>query len=1464
VVERKAPRPRNLVLRADGKAINVFRRPGQLFVCAKGCCCGLTDRGHDPVPEELYHKEWERRRLRNKVHLTIGGCLGPCALANVVMLLFAGREIWLHTITSDAQVLAIYDYIDAMITADRYLPPPLTLEPNAFSVFDWSAQQSALPEGQDHSDPSGLVAITRPAVRGAGFLFLTHADTDILLLDQITATLPTDFPPIRGYNVTRLGDETDLLDFLDRAAPEAEIVIVRLHGGRTSFAAGLGRLRSLAKAHDLFLLCVPGTDELDPELTALSNTAVPTLHELFAYLQLGGLHNYEHALRFLADHLLTTGFGYDAPAPAPRFGVYHPDVPDATLTSVRERHDPTVPTVGILFYRAHLLSGNTAFVDALIREIERQGANALAVFTAASKEASDGASGMAAFLTPFAQSGCDVLITAMSFAMGTVNPDGPTMSGWSVEQLLALDVPVLQAITAASSRTAWEVSGRGLGPLDTAMNVAIPEFDGRIITVPISFKEVGGDHMMPVRYVPVPDRVERVVGLALRQAVLRRKPNAEKRIAFVLTNSTAKASRIGNAVGLDAPASLLRVLHALHDAGYTVEDLPPDGDALMHALIDRCSYDRELLTEEQLRNASAHVPSRQYMEWYMALAPESRDKMERQWGSAPGGAYVHDGKIALAGLPFGNCFIALQPPRGYGMDPKAIYHLPDLPPPHNYHALYRWLRAPQPDGWGADAIVHMGKHGTLEWLPGKGIGLSARCFPDAFLGDLPLIYPFIINDPGEGTQAKRRTHAVVVDHMTPPMTSAGIYGELAELQQLVDEYYQVEQLDPTKLPLLQNQIWALIKRAHLDSDLGRLLGRNPDHRHEWDPTLTEEGTPVTLTELMAPDVAHLIEDIDGYLCELAGAQIRDGLHTLGRVPEGDVLVDLLYHLTRIPNLAIPSLPATVATGYSLEIAALQEDPGARIHLDENGRLFDALADDAGTVIVTAGDALLAVETLSHRLLSALAGGGFALDDIDRAVRATLPAVRAEEARLIAVPLRFICTDLMPNLRRTTEEIDNLLRALDGRYVPAGPSGAPTRGMAHVLPTGRNFYAVDPRALPSQAAWQVGQQLASELLRRHYDDDGTYPESVGLSIWGTSAMRTHGDDIAQVFALLGVRPRWQPENHRLLGVEIVPLAELSRPRIDVVCRISGFFRDAFPHLIAAIDEAVRMVAVLDEPIEQNFVRKRYLAARARHEAEGMEPAEAEGRALYRVFGCKPGTYGAGILPLIDERNWQDVGDFAVAYVNWGGYAYTAETYGIDARDDFRDALAGVAVAVKNQDNREHDIFDSDDYLQYHGGMIATIRALTGKRPYGYFGDSADPGRARVHDLKEEATRVFRTRVVNPKWLTSIMRHGYKGALELAATVDYLFGYDATADVVEDWMYATVTERYALDPAMQAFFARSNPWGLRDIAERLLEAANRGMWAAPDPGMIEQLQEVYLRVDHDVETRQDAPAGVHHGQ
>jgi cobaltochelatase CobN len=657
----------------------------------------------------------------------------------------------------------------------------------------------------------------------------------------------------------------------------------------------------------------------------------------------------------------------------------------------------------------------------------------------------------------------------------------------------------------------------------------------------------------------------------------------------------------------------------------------------------------------------------------------------------------------------------------------------------------------------------------------------------------------------------------------------------------VDEYYQVELLDPSKMPLLQQQIWERIKKANLQDDLKHLLRQNHgDHVHEWDEALTADGTPVTLAQMGGRDVAHLVQELDGYLCELAGAQIRDGLHILGQVPKGEQLVDLLQALTRIPNLEVPSLRDSLAAHFGLALDALLTQRGARLSC-----VPAALARLADRPLVTHADALETIDELGHHLLALLGQHDFRPDAVETVLTSLLPEPAGTDVRTV---LDFVASRLVPALRRTTDEIGNLLAALDGRYVPAGPSGAPTRGMASVLPTGRNFYAVDPRALPSAAAWQVGQELAREVLERYRSEVGDYPESVGLSVWGTSAMRTQGDDVAEILALLGVRPVWQAENHRIVGVEVVPLGELGRPRIDVTVRISGFFRDAFPHLIQLLDQTVQKVVALDEPPEHNFVRKHYLA--------DLAAGVAERQARYRVFGSRPGCYGAGILPLIDERNWREDADFAETYVNWGGYAYTADEAGVDAREVFRQRLSGVQVAVHNQDNREHDIFDSDDYFQFHGGMIATIRALTGRSPHHYFGDTQDPARPAVRDLREEVLRVFRTRVVNPKWLESITRHGYKGGLELAATVDYLFGYDATAGVVEDWMYEQVAGAYALDPVLREFFARSNPWALHAISERLLEAAQRGLWSAPRPETLDRLQETLLDSETMLEARGEA--------
>ncbi len=1336
------------------------------------------------------------------------------------------------------QVRQIFDYIESMLKADRFLKPPAELSEFVFNYYDWDVRKPAtLPEEAQAQRPTG------------GIMLLSHADTDLLTLSRAKELLPRDLE-VSSYSLNALHSEDQMEVLLAGELGRARVIVLRVHGPLSCVPA-FNRLRESCMERGQSLVLISGTGELVPEFSQTVNVPGDVMDTAASYLALGGVGNSVELCHFLSDRLLLTGYGYAPPTPMPEHGIYLQDMDVATIDDWERRADPLRATAAVLFYRAHRMSGNTGFVDALAQALEARGMNALCIFTSSLKSLEAGRPAVFQWI----EGRADVLISTLSFALGEINTGDITEAGENVTSLEKLGIPIVQAIASGMARGAWEGSRRGLNSLDTAINVAIPEFDGRIITVPVSFKERRASAPDGL-YIAHEERIERVAGIAARIARLRRTPNSERRVAFVLTNSAAKASQIGGAVGLDTPASLLTTLHALKSRRYKITALPETSDELMQLLLERGTYDDRY----PLNPAYAERFSRAaYHPQYSAFPEPSRRRMEDFWGEPQAyGFSVHPakpktdkkllgtlaGKIAsldhepwgdeqsyhFAAMNFGNALIALQPPRGYGIDPDAIYHTPDLPPTHHYAAFYRWLAMPQSEGgWGADAIVHMGKHGTLEWLPGKGIGLSGECYPDLLLGDLPLIYPFIINDPGEGSQSKRRAHAVIVDHLTPPMTTAETYGALAELNQLVNEYYAVEKLDPSKLPYLQQQIWDLVQKTNLqtDLDLKTMLTRDHgDHKHEWDDELTPEGVPATLAEMSGNEVAHLIEDLDGYLCELGMAQIRSGLHTLGQMPP---LPEMLRSLTRLSNAGVPSLHTSLANACGFDLVLLMEKPGER--LPASGTLL-------GQAVHTYADVLEVLDSAALDLYTMLEELGFRADAIADVQRSVLGLESEEISRVLS----FACATLVPRLEQAGDEIEHLLDALEGKYVPAGPAGAPTRGMAHILPTGRNFYAVDPRALPSQASWRVGQHLAREAVERFVKEEGSYPEMMGLSVWGTSQMRTHGDDIAEAFALLGVEPVWNAQSRRIDGVSLIPLEKLARPRIDVTLRISGFFRDAFPHLIDLFDRAVSLVIDQDEPLDQNFPRKHYLADLEKK--KDMPADEAEAQARYRMFGAKPGAYGAGILPLIETGNWKDEQDFARAFLEWGGYAYGGAAAGVDARPVFAERLQAVQVALHNQDNREHDIFDSDDYFQFHGGMVASIRALTGVQPKAYFGDSSTPDAVRVRDLKEEALRVYRSRVVNPKWIESIKRHGYKGGLELAATVDYIFGFDATAQIAPDFVYEGLAEHYALSQEMRDFLSKSNPWALNAIAERLLEAANRELWENPRPETLEALRGVLL--------------------
>ncbi len=1236
------------------------------------------------------------------------------------------------------------------------------------------------------------------------FLFLTTADTEILAASKASEPLPENFPEIRCANPANLEEPTE---FFDAELPQARAVVVRLLGGRKAWPEGFEDLRQRCVVSGVPLLAFGGEAEPDAELTADSTVPSGAVAEAFEYLRHGGVANTANLFRFVADTVLLEGYGFEPPAELPETGIYHPRLPEgSTPEDLTALHDPDQPTVGVVFYRTHWMSGNTAFVDELVRSLEEAGTNALPVYCYSLRaEADETVSAL-----ELMEGRVDGLVTTV-LASGGSNASDAKRDGspedwleWEVPAFEALGVPVVQGICTTSSREAWMASDAGLSPLDTAWQVAIPEFDGRIISVPFSFKERLRHNQLTV-YRADPDRTRRLAGLAARFARLRRVPSAEKKVAILLSNYPTKHSRVGNAVGLDTPRSAVRLLAALREAGYRVEGAPEDGDDLIHNLIDAGGHDLEFLTDVQLHGAAGSVDVDRYAEWFSRLPEELRTEVEEHWGPPPGDLYVDGGKLVIAGLQFGDVFVGIQPPRGFGENPIAIYHNPDLPPTHHYLAAYWWLI----EEFGADAVVHLGKHGTLEWLPGKSLGLSSSCAPDAALRDVPLFYPFVVNDPGEGTQAKRRAHATVVDHLIPPMTRAETYDDLAQLEQLLDEYYQVETLDPSKLPAIRVQIWEKLRDAELHRDLG--------------------------VEEQPEEFGDFLNHVDGYLCEIKDLPIRGGLHVLGETPEGEPLRHLTAAILRLGAGEILGLRRAVGTAYGLDERFISENGGTRLEAPPE------LVERFPGTTVTASDLLDKLEEATQALLVALEERGWDEEAAESICEEVLGFMDDGVAR----SLRFAAAEVVPRLSRTPDEMRNLISGLGGGYVPAGPSGSPTRGLVNVLPTGRNFYSVDPKALPSALSWEVGQELAENLLRRYLDEEGRYPETVGIVVWGTAAMRTQGDDIAETLALLGVRPMWNEESRRVTGLEVIPLEELGRPRIDVTVRISGFFRDAFPNLISLMDEAVRIVAALDEPHEMNFVKKHAEAEKA----EGSDDRQS----TTRIFGSKPGAYGAGLLPLIDARNWRDDQDLAEVYAVWGGYAYGKGLDGVEAREAMEDNLRRTEVAVKNVDNREHDLFDSDDYFQYHGGMISAIRTLTGKDPKGYIGDSADPSRVKTRDLAEEARRVFRSRVANPKWIQAMQRHGYKGAFELSATVDYIFGYDATANVVEDWMYRDLTRKYVLDEEVKDFMQNSNPWALRAISERLLEAADRGLWSEPDPEDLKALKAAYLENEGLLEDR-----------
>ncbi len=1254
-----------------------------------------------------------------------------------------------------------------------------------------------------NTTPGGFVdddeGIARIDQSPAEIIILTAADTELALLAE---NLPNQFPSVRLANILHLRQAASVDLYVDDVLQHAKLIIASILGGEGYWPYGTEQLVALAKGKNIPLVLVPGDDQPDPSLSHQSTVAAADVHLVWRYLREGGRPNIQSLYAFIGQRFFNRDARFHQPQVLPRASLYHPDHPVCKLADWQKQWQAAQPVAAIIFYRAHLQSGNTAVIDSLIQALQNQGLNPLPIALASLKEAVC----MELLSTLLEKTSTSIILNTTAFAIASVD----AAINQTYQNPIPTSAPVLQVILSGSNRDFWESSTLGLQPRDLAMNVSLPEVDGRIISRAVSFKGLSQYNKKAeidvAHYQPDSNRCDFVAELAQRWTRLAGKSNADKKVALILANYPTREGRLGNGVGLDTPASIIQIINRLQDEGYTLADMPENGEALMQRLQAGVTNDP---AARALRPYGLYLTVDEYLHWFQQLPAINQQAVIERWGPVENDPSLRNGELPIAGFTLDNIFIGIQPARGYNLDHYATYHDPDLVPPHAYLAFYFWLR----HSFDCDAIMHVGKHGSLEWLPGKSLALSENCWPDLIFGPMPHIYPFIVNDPGEGSQAKRRTQAVIIDHLIPPLTRAETYGPLAELERLIDEYYQALQLDPKRAKLLRTEILDLSKSTHFDAELQHRVQKNDDENPD-DKTLNQ---------------------LDAYLCELKEAQIRDGLHIFGQALQGEQLLDTTVALIRLPRgdgkVENASLIRALCADFNFDVKfdPLNCDPAAA-WADQRPAQLEAISD---TPWRSHGDTRELLELLAKELLASK----------ETTQGAELPATQAV--------LQFAKTTLATLLQKSTDnELAYSCEALNGRFVPAGPSGAPSRGRLDVLPTGRNFYSVDVRSVPTQTAWTLGLKSARVFIERYLQEHGDFPRSIGLSVWGTATMRTGGDDIAQAFALLGVRPVWALGSNRVTDFEIMPIELLDRPRVDVTLRISGFFRDAFMNVINLYDAAVNAVAELDEPEAINPIRARVQREQALLESQGVPTEQAQREARYSIFGSKPGAYGAGLQGLIDEGCWDTKADLTDAYVNWGGYAYGQNKEGDSAHDSFRTRLAGLSAVLHNQDNREHDILDSDDYYQFQGGMAAAVSTLSGKDARVFHMDHSMPEAPRARTLKEEINRVIRSRVINPKWLDGIKRHGYKGAFEMAATIDYLFAYDATAQVVSDYQYEMVTDNYLMDAENQQFMRTQNPAALKESTERMLEAIQRGMWENPEDYK-DKLETLLLDLENDEE-------------
>ncbi len=1205
---------------------------------------------------------------------------------------------------------------------------------------------------------------------------------------------------VRAFDaVTMDSDLSKLMEFLD-CIGTLDFLVIHVHGDVSYFKhfdEALARIES--SDCSCILTCT------EPETTAKYRYLCKQGDAEFAMIrrlqEVGGDDNQYASLRWFLRHVM--GEDVDVPEPVIPMaeGVYYPETGPMPLDDGLKNVGSTgKPVICIFFHQKYWLVHNTASVDMLISAVRRKDAEVLPIFAVSSQNDSLGSMGVKRIvLEKLIRDGkpiVDVIINTMSFSQTlTANPG----SGEQVCEdnfFETLGVPVIQAITLYSPVDSWRESPFGLTPSEISMCVVNPEFDGQIDTVPYSGNQP--DETGVVHTVGIADRCGMIADTAYRWAKLRHIPDDEKRIAILLYQYPPRQDMAAGGYGLDTFESVASLLRTMNDSGYSLDWVPEDGRDLMERMLAGVTNDPSWMSEDALRKASVDtVKKGQYAEWIAGIPSSMRDRLIDAWGEPPGDHMVIGDEQLLPGIANGNIFIGFQPDRGKCS--SIAYHDPLAAAPHQYLGFYRWLR----DVWRTDAVVHVGTHGTLEWLPGKSVGLSGECDPDVVLGNIPNVNPYIIDNPGEGMQAKRRSYAVITTHMIPALTRAGGYDGLDELEDAVQAFLKAEeQGQDAKLPGIMDEIRRIADETGIGDDID-----------------------------LDGDISEAADRLYDYILEIKDAMIKDGLHILGEVPDGELMVETLYSLVRYRNGDVPSLRAAAASSMGLDLDDLLEDPSGML---PDGRLK--------------GEALDSADAMCCDILRHAVSCGFDPADSISYAQSVAPGEDASAA------VEFVCGFLREAIGRMPDEIGNILAAFGGRFVPPGPSGCPNRGRAQILPTGRNFYSIDPDGVPWHSSWDIGSEMAEQMVSRYKEEHGAYPRSIGIILWATDTMKTGGDDVAYVLRLMGLRPVWTGYGGRVKGLEVIPIEELGRPRLDVTMRISGLFRDTFPNLCTLLDEGVLTVGSLDESEEENYLADNLRRETAEAIISGMPPDVARREASMRIFGDAPGTYGCGVSDAVRTSGWDSVDDLSDIYVDRGCYVYGKGLKGESRPDSFRRRLGSMDVTVKNHNSRAVDMLDMDDDMDYLGGMNAVVRSIKGSMPESFMGDSSDTDHLKLRTAEEECRLIFRSKIDNPKWLEGLKRHGFCGAKEVSKLFDFTLGWSATSDIVDKRMFDDLAQRFVLDDATREWIRDENPYAMMNMLSRLFEAAQRGLWDA-DPEMLDKLRDVYSDFEGRIEELTD---------